>query len=263
METGKPQGQQEMQPPDALDWQSWVTRWDRMQERYLVKRSERFKTIVGLIRDTQPSVRSVLDLGCGTGSLMLSVLSAFPGVECTGVDFDPTLLWLAKARLAGFGDRAAVILTDLRDIGWTRRVSPPFDAVISATALHWLSPDQLSDLYRQIARVIRPGGLFLNADHVGSEFPRIQQTWERHREEMREQSAPPGGDDWKGFWDDYSLALGLDVGEIHKRVVGGWEGGVEEGLPLAWHLDTLRQTGFIAVDCFWRCDCDAIYGGIA
>lgn len=37
---------------------------------------------------------------------------------------------------------------------------------------------------------------------------------------------------------------------------------VEEGLPLAWHLDTVREHGFAHVDCFWRSDRDAIYGGI-
>ena len=39
--------------------------------------------------------------------------------------------------------------------------------------------------------------------------------------------------------------------------------GVEEGLPLAWHFDKLTESGFSSVDCFWRCDCDAIYGGIS
>jgi hypothetical protein len=65
-------------------------------------------------------------------------------------------------------------------------------------------------------------------------------------------------DDWDGFWDAYLHALGAA-----PRKAGGWEGGVEVGLPLAWHLDVLRACGFRAVDCFWRCDCDAIYGGVA
>jgi hypothetical protein len=34
------------------------------------------------------------------------------------------------------------------------------------------------------------------------------------------------------------------------------------GLPLAWHFDRLRESGFAQVDCLWRCDGDAIYGGI-
>jgi hypothetical protein len=33
-------------------------------------------------------------------------------------------------------------------------------------------------------------------------------------------------------------------------------------LPLWWRLDALREAGFEGADCFWRLDCDAIYGGI-
>ena len=233
-----------------------------MQERYLVGRTERFMTIVRLIRETQHSVRTTLDLGCGTGSLMLSILEAFPQVESTGIDFDPTMLWLAEARLAHFGSRTRLILADLRDVSWAETVQSPLDAVASATALHWLSPDELRELYRQIAQVIRPGGIFLNADHVGSDFPGIQQTWEKRRAKMCAQETSSESDDWDGFWKEYCQALGLDISQIRQRVIGGWGGGVEEGLPLAWHFDRLRESGFCSVDCFWRCDCDAIYGGI-
>jgi ubiquinone/menaquinone biosynthesis C-methylase UbiE len=249
-------------PPDDLDWRHWVDCWDRMQARYLVKRAERFETIIRLIRETQYPVTAILDLGCGTGSLMLSILEAFPESEIVGIDFDPTLLWLAEARLTDFATRSRVILADLRDISWMKSVKSPFDAVVSATALHWFNATQLAELYKQIAQIMRPGGIFLNADHIGSDSPEIQQAWERHRDKMRAQEAISDGDDWDGFWREYSQALGLGIREIHQHVIGGWEGGIEEGFPLAWHLDRLRECGFSSVDCFWRCDCDAIYGGI-
>jgi SAM-dependent methyltransferase len=252
----------DIRPPDDLDWQSWVDRWDRMQERYLVKRGERFEVIARLIGKTQDRVAKVVDLGCGTGSLMLDVLTAFPNTEVLGIDFDPTMLWLARARLERFGRRSHTELLDLREPSWLRAVPAPVDAVVSATALHWFSPAQLAGLYQQVAHILKPGGIFLNADHVGSDFQAIQREWERHRAQMREQEGTSQSDDWDGFWAAYSSALRLDVNEIHQRVIGGWEGGVEEGLPLPWHLDKLRENGFVHVDCFWRCDCDAIYGGI-
>lgn len=248
-------------PPTDLDWPAWVERWDRMQERYLVRRAERFEIVVRLIRETQPAVKRVVDLGCGTGSFALAMLDAFPGAELLGFDFDPTLLWLAKARLARFGNRCTLALADLRNDSWTTLVPGGADAVVSATALHWLMPEELSGLYRAIGHVLRPGGIFLNADHVGSGCAGLQQAWSAHRAEMREQEGTQQNESWESFWKAYSSALGLDVDEIHKRVVGGWEGGIEDGMPLAWHFDRLRESGFAAVDCFWRCDCDAIYGG--
>jgi hypothetical protein len=65
-------------------------------------------------------------------------------------------------------------------------------------------------------------------------------------------------DDWDMFW----AAFGQALGYTSQESIDGWEGGVEEGLPLAWHLDRLRESGFYAVDCFARWDCDALYGGI-
>ncbi len=248
--------------PPSLDWQSWVDRWDRMQERYLVNRPERFEVISRLIRRTQQTVTKVVDLGCGTGSLMLGVLDVFPNAEVLGVDFDPSLLWLARARLERFGSRSRTELLDLRNPSWTHSITGPVDAVISATALHWLSPAQLASAYHGIAQILRSGGIFLNADHVGSDSPEVQREWECHRAEMLKQEGKDQSDDWEGFWAEYSKALKLDAREIHQRVIGGWEGGVEEGLPLSWHFDRLRENGFVHVDCFWRCDCDAIYGGI-
>ena len=263
---------QNIQPPPGFDYQHWVTRWDQMQERYLVRRRERFDTVLRLVRDTQGSDPLIVDLGCGPGSLMSALLQALPGAQILGIDFDPTMLLLGRERLASYGARARFRLADLRQ-GVGRRLGcrqmperaqpdKPVDAVISATALHWLTADELAALYRQVAGILRPGGLFVNADHVGSDCAAIQQGWERHRQQMRDDEGNAGAEDWDTFWDAYARALGVDVDAIHERMLGGWEGGIEDGLPLAWHLDALRACGFASVDCFWRCDCDAIYGGI-
>ena len=67
---------------------------DETQYQYLmeIKRSdpERFELMVRLIADTQGSVLRVLDLGCGTGSLMLRVLEEFLDARVCGIDYDPT-----------------------------------------------------------------------------------------------------------------------------------------------------------------------------
>lgn len=251
-----------LEPPAGLDWRLWVERWDRMQERYLVRRAERFGVIARLIGAMGGGAPKIVDLGCGTGSLMVAVLEALLNATAVGVDFDPTILWLARSRLERFGPRAGFALADLRQPSWTQAIGSPADAAVSATALHWCGPDQLVAIYGQVAQVLRPGGLLLNADHVGSDSPAIQREWERRRAEMREEATDPSSDDWDGFWAAYSGALGLDPQGIQQGLGAGWEGGVENGLPLAWHLDRLRESGFSHVDCFWRCDCDAVYGGV-
>ena len=247
--------------PHRFDWRHWVDRYDRMQKRYLVHRDERFAAIVRIVRETQSAVGHVLDLGCGAGSLTQLVLEAFPKAQVCGVDLDPTILALARERLAGFGDRVRLIQADLRGDGWLDCVRAPVDAAISATALHWLSADQLDALYRQLSLVVRSGGVFLNADHVASEAQAVQAAWETERAQLRAQEGNAGSDSWDEFWAAYGEALRQDVRRIRESEVGRWEG-VEAGLPLTWHLDRLRAHGFAAVDCFWRCASDAIYGGL-
>ncbi|MBZ5666810.1 MAG: class I SAM-dependent methyltransferase [Acidobacteriia bacterium] len=128
--------------PKNIQWQQWVERWDRMQERYLVQRDERIKLLVRLVCEAVSPVSRVLDLGCGTGSLMQPFLDAFPEAEIYGIDFDPVLLPLAQQRLRSYGTRSQLILADMRSEDWQAKLPKIFDAVISATALHWLTEVQ-------------------------------------------------------------------------------------------------------------------------
>lgn len=247
--------------PADIDWQHWIERWDRMQDRYILRRKERFELMVRLVADTQKNISRVLDIGCGTGSLMLAVLERFPDAEVCGIDFDPALLVLAGKRLARFGERVRIIEGDLRDESWVEVVSDPANAAVSATALHWLSPQQLINVYKHLGKILCPGGIFLNADHVSSRCSSIQAGWQKHRDHMRSNEPCKDADDWEGFWDAYGQALKINIKEFRKSLTEPWEGS-EEGLPLEWHFDKLRASGFEALDCFWRLDCDAIYGGI-
>ncbi|MGH7951887.1 MAG: class I SAM-dependent methyltransferase, partial [Limisphaerales bacterium] len=163
--------------------------------------------------------------------------------------------------LRPFGARAKLILADLRMDNWRKQLPASFDAIISATALHWLKEVEMKNLYRQISKLLRPGGIFLNADHVASRNSRVQMFWGKSRGEMRRVENKTG-EDWEKFWKSYTQALEIS-GQRNKseRVLGGWNGGVEDGLPLEWHFNQLKANGFVHLDCFWRCDCDAIYGG--
>ena len=88
-----------------------------------------------------------------------SVFGCFPETEVYGIDFDPVLLPLAQQRLRPYQTRARLILADLRSEDWRAQVPASVDAVISATALHWLTEVQLANLYRQLSALLRSGGL--------------------------------------------------------------------------------------------------------
>lgn len=96
-----------------------------------------------------PEPGTVLDLGCGTGSLSLLALEA--GHRVTGVDLAPGMVALAEAKCAG---RDAVFLVG--DAADPPVDGPAFDALM-ARHLLWTLPDPHGVLARWVS-LVRPGG---------------------------------------------------------------------------------------------------------
>jgi trans-aconitate methyltransferase len=146
----------------------WQESWDRQQEAFLPDREHRFTAMLDAVAAvTTGAPPRLLDLAGGTGSISLRTLARFPGAEITVLDQDPVLLTIAESSLHTFGDRATIVDADLGDPGWRAKLAGDgFDAVLTATALHWLPAERVGTLYAEIREVLRPGGIFANADHM-------------------------------------------------------------------------------------------------
>jgi len=100
----------------------------------------------------------VLELGTGTGETALRVLLDHPKADWVGIDASEPMLARACERLPG---------ADLRLQRLEDELPPgPFDLVVSALAVHHLDGGGKRDLFSRVARVLRPGGLFVLGDVV-------------------------------------------------------------------------------------------------
>lgn len=141
--------------------------------------------VVDLALEAQPEPGarfSMVDLGVGSGAILLSVLAERPGAKGLGVDVSEEALAVARDNAANLGlmDRASFLRTDwtqgLPDDGFDLVVSnPPYipsadiDGLDPEVAAHEPrlaldgGPDGL-DCYRRLApdilRVLKPGGAF-------------------------------------------------------------------------------------------------------
>ncbi|MGW1148413.1 class I SAM-dependent methyltransferase, partial [Streptomyces sp. NPDC002454] len=185
----------------GTDWRAWQESWDRQQEWYMPDREERFRVMLDVVEALVGPEPRVLDLACGTGSITDRLLRRFPNARSTGVDLDPALLTIAEGTFAG-DDRVSFVTADLTAPDWRDRLPyDSYDAVLTATALHWLHTGPLAVLYGQLAGVVREGGVFLNADHmVDGATPRINEAEAVLRRARRETARAEGALDWADWW---------------------------------------------------------------
>ena len=170
-------GEHDWHSRDYVDW--WLQR-DRERE---VERRERLARMLTCAPFEREAEIAVVDIGGGYGIVSELVLEAFPRARVTLQDYSQPMLAEAKRRLAPYAGRVGFALADLTDPAWSERLGGPFDLAVSAIAIHNLRDTAaIAAAYRGVARLLKPGGLFLDYDLFFDKIGGV----EGHRAMLRE-----------------------------------------------------------------------------
>lgn len=104
---------------------------------------------------------AVLDVGCGTGTLLEEIARRTPSAQLVGLDADPAILQLAEKKLSRTNLSVELVRGTATKLPFGNRA---FDHVVSSLFLHHLTPEDKQRAVAEIARVLCPGGLFHVAD---------------------------------------------------------------------------------------------------
>jgi SAM-dependent methyltransferase len=121
------------------------------------------RSVANYVKRRLPDFRpgAILDLGCTVGHSTLPYKEAFPDAEVTGIDVAGPCVRYAHARAAAMGLPVHFRQRNAEDTGFP---AESFDLVVSHILLHETSGQAMPRIFRECARLLRPGGYMIHAD---------------------------------------------------------------------------------------------------
>jgi tRNA (cmo5U34)-methyltransferase len=175
--------------------------------------SHRGEGETALLEFVPKTSRRILDLGSGDGRLLGLVRRVHQETEGVALDFSPAMLEAARDRFAE-EPSVSVIAHNLDE---PLPMLGKFDAVISCFAIHHVVHERKRTLYGEIYRLLNPGGVFCNLEHVASPTQALHQ--------------------------EFLERIGFTVET---------EDPSNKLLDVETQLGWLREIGFVDVDCQWK-----------
>ncbi len=212
---------------------------------------EQIALMLRLVPQAVPEVRRFLDLGCGDGGLGRSLFFHHPNACGVFLDFSETMMTAARKNITATPGHAIFITQDFGDARWTDAVKDhtPFDVVVSGFSIHHQTDQRKRRIYEDIYRLLSPGGLFLNMEHVVSSSLWIEKLFDQYFIESlcRYHSQLGSGKTTDQIAQDYYHRPDKAANILAS---------VED--QCQW----LRNVGFQHVDCFFKIFELALFGGV-
>ncbi len=184
-----------------------------------------------ILRRQKPAVKTVLDLGCGTGTI--AYLLSCKGYEVIAVDASEEMLTQAAAKAADLSAPPPLFLCQ----DMTRlKLMHPVDAVVSTMdSLNYLTRERdLRRTFENVYRYLRPGGIFLMDVNTPYKLRRMDR--QMYSDETEESFCL-----WRTFFSEKTKICTYQVDLFRLRRDGAWERDYEEHRERAWEKEELER----------------------
>ena len=187
----------------------------------------------------------VLDLGCGPGDVGRAIWSRFPHSHVDCVDRDLFLISMCTVLNRRKGVPGNTFVRDLWNSDWSTGLSQDYDVVATANAFHWLDARRVADLFTDVFRLLRSGGVFLFVEPSCAEkiFATGFAEWKGKQ--------PPryAQENWERFWSRANAILGYD----HTKQLGSRDTPrIGDEMPVSGWIQLLKNAGFDSIDVLLR-----------
>lgn len=192
----------------------------------------------------------VLDLCCGPGDVGRTIRSRFPNSRIDCVDRDLFLISICMRVNRREGVPGQNLVRDLWNTDWYSDLPRDYDVVAAANALHWFDARRARELFTDVLRLLRSGGVFVFVEPACAEktFAAGFSEWKA------KQPARYVPENWERFWSRANAILGYD----HTKLLGSRDvHRIDEGMPVSGWIQLLRDAGFGSIDVLLR-DADEV-----
>lgn len=185
-----------------------------------------------------PSIRRVLDIGCGAGNNTLKLLEHAPKFDADLVDLSAPMLERAKERVGSVTPgRVSVFQGDFRTVDL---VPGSYDVILAAVLHHLRDESDWEKTFQKIFDLTAPGGSVWVSDLIWHDSTAVQ-------------------DLMYGRYGDYLESVG---GEEYRDNVFAYIEKEDSPRSVFYQMELLKKVGFETVELLHKNSCFAAFGAI-
>jgi tRNA (cmo5U34)-methyltransferase len=190
---------------DAWSDKDFADKWDgRNHFRDNPDRGEQLDLLVTLLADGCRADSLILDLGSGSGRVAELIFERTEGVRVAGVDSSPSMMDIAKKRLAPWGERFIPVPGGMSELDRLDLPAGPWPFVISVQAFHEMPDGDKRKVMAEVYELLAPGGTFFLMDRVAFPGEALAESYRSVWDRLNRKTDLKDKMTYEEYWETYS-----------------------------------------------------------